>query len=208
MSPKIVDKKGRRREILRAATQLVARRGIRDVTITDIARAAGVGKGTIYEYFTGKGDIYSAVILEYLDMAETAAAREMFHARSPREKLAALLGGWLKSTEDETDDTIMLFIDVWSEAIRGTDPELDKAFDLRSFFHRYRDYVASILQEAIDRDELAPMNTAVVAGSLLGLFDGIMLQWLLDRDNVDLHETLDTVLDVIWRGLAADRGQR
>ena len=204
MSPKIVDKNAKKQEILRAAIRLFAARGVRNVKMSDVAKAAGVGKGTIYEYFTGKDEIYRAAIKEYLDRAESAAAKEMFRARSPREKLNALLGAWLRSTEAESDELMMLFIDVWSEAIRGGSPDVTAGFDMKAFFHEYRDFVASILQEGIDAGELKPMDTAVVAGSLLALFDGIMLQWLLDRDSVDLPKTLDTVLDIIWDGLRAD----
>ena len=204
MSPKIVDKNAKKQEILRAAIRLFAARGVRNVKMSDVAKAAGVGKGTIYEYFTGKDEIYRAAIKEYLDRAESAAAKEMFRARSPREKLNALLGAWLRSTEAESDELMMLFIDVWSEAIRGGSPDITAGFDMKAFFHEYRDFVASILQEGIDAGELKPMDTAVVAGSLLALFDGIMLQWLLDRDSVDLPKTLDTVLDIIWDGLRAD----
>ena len=204
MSPKVVDKDQKRREILRAATREVARRGIRGVTVTDIARAAGMGKGTVYDYFSGKEEIYAAMIREYMERAETAAAREMFRARSAKEKLEALLAGWLKSTETESHDFMMLFLDVWTEAIRGTNEELARAFDFKGFVHQYRDYVASILQEGVDAGELRSMDTHLVAGSLLGMFDGIMLQWLLHREVVDVKATVDTALQIVWNGLSAE----
>jgi AcrR family transcriptional regulator len=203
MCARIVDKEAKRREILLAATQVVARHGIRTVKIADIAVAAGVGKGTIYEYFSSKEEIYGAIIREYLDRAETVAAKKMFRARAPREKIAALLTGWLETTENESGDFLRLFIDVWSEAIRQTSSGVAEVFDLKSYFHEYRAFVAAVLQEGIDAGDLRSIDTVVAAGSLLALFDGIMLQWLLDPDHVDVRKAIDTTLDIIWNGISA-----
>jgi AcrR family transcriptional regulator len=205
MSPRVVDRRAKRREILDAAIRVVASRGMRDVTMTDIAGAAGVGKATIYEYFSGKDEIYSAVIHEYLERASTAAAKEMFAARTAREKLSALLGAWLRSTLDESDDLIMLFLDVWTEAIRGGSRGGEDAAHLRDVFHEYRSFVASILQEGMDTGDLRKMDAMTLAGALLATFDGVMLQWLLDRDGVDVARTVDTILDVVWKGITADQ---
>ncbi len=60
------DPKGRKRlRILVAATELFAKQGYRKTNIDDIARAAGIAKGTVYLYFKNKGAIaYSAIALE------------------------------------------------------------------------------------------------------------------------------------------------
>ena len=203
MSPKIVNRERKRRDILRAAIEVVGRRGIRNVTMAEIARTAGMGKATIYEYFSGKEEVYGATIQEYLDRAGAAVAKEMFRARGPREKLSALLGGWLRSTVNESDELIMLFLDVWTEAIRGTGTGIGDTLDLRAFFQEYRELVASILQEGIDAGELRPMDTETVAGGLLAAVDGVLLQWLLDRDNVDVVRAADTLVDIFWNGIRA-----
>lgn len=48
---------GRKRQILRAASRVFARRGYSAATIEDIARTAGISEGTIYNYFRGKEDL-------------------------------------------------------------------------------------------------------------------------------------------------------
>ncbi len=47
----------RRRQILQAAVRIFARRGYATATIEDVARAAGVAEGTIYNYFHSKEDL-------------------------------------------------------------------------------------------------------------------------------------------------------
>jgi AcrR family transcriptional regulator len=60
------DPTGRKRlQILNAATGLFAKQGYRKTNVDEIARAAGVAKGTIYLYFKTKGAIaYSVIALE------------------------------------------------------------------------------------------------------------------------------------------------
>ena len=53
----IVNKEEKRRAIALACSELLLEHGINDLTISQIAETAGVGKGTIYEYFENKEDI-------------------------------------------------------------------------------------------------------------------------------------------------------
>ena len=43
-------------------TSLFAERGYDDVSIEDIARAAGVTRGLVHHYFGGRNDVYVALI--------------------------------------------------------------------------------------------------------------------------------------------------
>ncbi len=52
--PKIVDKAAKRQEILEAAIAVFAEKGYHAAKMADIAVAAGMGKGTLYEYFSTK----------------------------------------------------------------------------------------------------------------------------------------------------------
>lgn len=52
--PKIVDKAAKRQEILEAAIAVFREKGYHAAKMADIAVAAGMGKGTLYEYFPTK----------------------------------------------------------------------------------------------------------------------------------------------------------
>lgn len=56
------NKRKNRQAILDAAQQLFIQRGFQDTRIDDLARAAGIGKGTIYTYFASKEAILLALI--------------------------------------------------------------------------------------------------------------------------------------------------
>lgn len=60
--PTVSERAARTQErILDAARDLVTQQGARKVTITEVARTAGVGKGTAYQYWPTKEDVVIAV---------------------------------------------------------------------------------------------------------------------------------------------------
>jgi AcrR family transcriptional regulator len=60
--PKIVDHEERRRELLAATWQVIARSGIIGATTREIAREAGVSTGVLAHYFADKEDILAAAL--------------------------------------------------------------------------------------------------------------------------------------------------
>ena len=55
-------KKEKREIILMSAADLFAKNGFHETNITDIAHSAEIGKGTVYEYFSSKDDLYIEVV--------------------------------------------------------------------------------------------------------------------------------------------------
>lgn len=58
-----VKKEEKREAILRAAEELLFKKGVENVSMGEIASAAGVGKGTLYVYFPSKDDLLGEVAL-------------------------------------------------------------------------------------------------------------------------------------------------
>jgi len=57
----------KRTQILGAARRLLVRRGFQDVVLDDVARAAGVAKGTLFLYFRNKDKLFSAAFADLVD---------------------------------------------------------------------------------------------------------------------------------------------
>ena len=65
-----------RSRIMAAASRLFDKSGVDAVTVDEIAAAADIGKGTIYNYFEAKEDIVVALLVE-LDRAALASIAEL-----------------------------------------------------------------------------------------------------------------------------------
>lgn len=60
-------KQNTRKAIMQAAVQLFSEKGFEKTSIEELARKAGIGKGTIYSYFQTKSDILHAFCEDELD---------------------------------------------------------------------------------------------------------------------------------------------
>jgi AcrR family transcriptional regulator len=63
-----------RGELLRGALAAFARHGLRRATMQDVAAAAGVAKGTLYNHFRTKDDVARALLAAELDRLTAVAA--------------------------------------------------------------------------------------------------------------------------------------
>ena len=67
------DGSAKRRQIMDGARTVFLSAGFDGASMNDIARAAGVSKGTLYAYFNSKDELFEAIIRgEYAQSAERA----------------------------------------------------------------------------------------------------------------------------------------
>lgn len=83
--------KVRRGEIIAAAIKVFSRHGFEAARAEDIARAAGIAKGTLYLYFRSKEAIYSATIAHAVAELQVLAAERVGAASGFRERLAVAI---------------------------------------------------------------------------------------------------------------------
>jgi AcrR family transcriptional regulator len=80
----------RNRELLlTAAADEFAERGL-DASVADIARRAGVGKGTVFRHFATKDDLLAAIVLDRID-ALNAVGERLLDAADPGAALLEFL---------------------------------------------------------------------------------------------------------------------
>jgi AcrR family transcriptional regulator len=94
MNPPRGDAEGRRGAILDAALRVFGQYGYRRTSMDDIAREAGIGKGTIYLSFAGKDEVFRALSQSLsqrmLNDAETARRQPGTTA----DRLTAICAAW------------------------------------------------------------------------------------------------------------------
>jgi len=102
--------------ILKTAEKLFAAGRYHEVTLDDICKEAGVGKGTVYRYFKDKEDLFWQVILSGLDELVQSVQDVQEQEQDPR----AGLRGVARCIADFFTDRRALFGLMWSESFRGS----------------------------------------------------------------------------------------
>jgi len=195
--PIIVDKKEKRAKILDAAVRIFSRQGLRNTKISDIAEEAGIGKGTIYEYFKSKDEIFSASFLFFIEKLEDIIARRLYKIHNPLEKLNAYFDSWMEVLEGDNREYLEIVLDFWAEGIRqGEESQL---VSLVNLYQENIKVLEGILSECVSKGEIKPVETHLMASVLLGALDGILLQMVMFKDSFDggaaARQFVETMID-------------
>ncbi len=196
-------KKEKRALIIEAAAKVFARRGFSGTLMADIAVAAGIGKGTLYEYFDSKEDLFFAVF-EWFVQATEAEATVSISALggSVTERLDALSDSLMNSWA-QMKDMYSLVMEFWSASASSQMRERFKqAF--KNGYSNFRQIVSALIREGIQRGEFRPeVDAESVAAALVGTWDALLLQAWFD-DSFDPLTTANKFMRVLFRGLAAE----
>lgn len=154
-----------RRKILRAARVLFEERGVTGVTMEEIARASGVGKGTLYRRFPHKGFLCQALLDEPTrGLQEKTLGLLSEPGRSSLERLDLFLVLVVEFTEDNLD------------LLYGGNEPLCGADRLERFSHPAYDWrrstVLGLLRTAARDGEVDPgLDLGYLATALLAPLD-------------------------------------
>ena len=99
---------------------------------------------------------------------------------------------------DEFADIMMEF---WAEGIRNKDQDFLDAINLKGVYSDYRKMIQKILESGIKKGIFKPLDTKSTASVLIGAFDGIMLQWIMDRNSIDLKKVPAVLMDGFIEGI-------
>jgi len=80
--------------ILKAAFAVVTEKGYFETKVDDVARRAGIAKGTVYLYFKDKPDIYVGLVGWLFEQAEQVVREIAARPLSPQRKLDAVFSAW------------------------------------------------------------------------------------------------------------------
>jgi AcrR family transcriptional regulator len=167
--------KQREEKIIRAALKLFVQNGIASVTIDMIAQQAKVGKGTIYNHFKSKNDIFAMLIIQQ--------GQEMMDGLLSIDQAAPVLVK-LKQTmrviwEFQVRDVQKLAVFRKCDQLLmmdGLSPEVRTR--LKHQNHQRNQFIRDLIQNAIEQEifrvEALDNLTAVSVGLFRGVFDRIL----------------------------------
>lgn len=193
--------KNKKYRIIEAASRVFAQKGYANATVADIAVRAEIGKGTIYEYFDSKEDLFFAVFEWYKTKTEGAARINVFVlGNSAANKLEALSISLIEMW-DEIKDVFTLTMEFWSASSTLQQPDRFKE-KFRNTYQQFRIVVNSLILEGIERGEFrADVNSESVAAALVGAWDALFLQAWFDPD-FNPATTARDFIAVVIRGLS------
>jgi TetR/AcrR family fatty acid metabolism transcriptional regulator len=201
MSPKIVNKEEKKTDIIHAAMIVFAQKGLVKTKMIDIAQQAGIGKGTIYEYFRSKEDIFTAAFSLFFSDINSAIEKNLSNTDDPVEQLKLLMKVSVQSMNHYGSDFAAIMMDFWAEGIRTKDERILSIINLKKIYEDYRRSFRMILENGINTGVFKPVNTLYTSAVLIAAFDGLLLQWIMDRELIDPEKATDALICAFLDGI-------
>jgi AcrR family transcriptional regulator len=191
----------KRDNIIRAAIQVFARKGYAAARIIDVALAAGIGKGTTYEYFSSKEDLFFAVFQQVMQESEAPMEAALESGNGSVARRLKMLGEGLISVWLGKLELYSLVMEFWSATTASASRERFKTA-FQKGYQDFRQVLAALIQEGMDKGEFSPTcRPAEVASGLIGMWDALLLQAWIDN-TFDALGTSRVCLEVMLRGLS------
>jgi TetR/AcrR family fatty acid metabolism transcriptional regulator len=194
--PSSLDK---REAILKAATQVFARRGFFQSQVADIAREAGVAAGTVYLYFRSKDDLLVSLFERTMREAIAEGRTALDGIADPRERLTRLARLHLERLGRDRDLAVVFQVE-----LRQSTKFMERFSStyLRDYLGQIRDTLALGQAGGQFRSDI---NPTIAAKIFFGALDEMATNWILSRRRYSLAAQADTIVDLFINGVAKTR---
>ncbi len=192
LSRKEREKRARQQDILNAAQELFAAKGFRETTLDEIAQRAEFGKGTLYNYFGSKEDIFHALIDQLLGnslaMAQECAASDA--------DIQTKLTRYARSSMEYVRTNGELFHAIVEELHRGRKSEPSRLQDVFNRSQTVANTIGTILRKGMDAGTIRQGNPTDFVTMLDDMIRGVASRQILMHGTLTPEE-LDRQADLI-----------
>ena len=186
-------------QILEAAIRVFARQGYYNSTISQVAREAGVGDGTIYLYFKNKDDILDNFFSYKTTQIFSQFKDEVDCCRNALDKLSQLVACHLKEFEQNRD--LAVVYEVETRMRRHLSDE-----KIKEMSRMYYDLVAEIVDQGQAEGTIRQnIPIHLVKQYLIGAVDEVITTWLYSSREYRLIAMAEPLVDLITNGIGTAR---
>lgn len=193
-----------RQQLIEAAIVQFATRGVANTTLTDIAEAAQVTRGAVYWHFSSKAEIFNAIWEQQQPLREIIRDRLLL---------------------SENDDPLLILREQFITGLQYIAHEPRQWALLQILYHKCEfnsDMISECeirnriglsdqtlritLEKCRARNSLSPqVNIDLAVIVLHGFFSGIIKNWLMDSDSINLYQQAPALVDNIMATLQIAR---
>lgn len=202
--PAIVDKTAKRVRLVEAAAEVFARRGFHATKMQEVATAAGVAKGTLYEYFATKEDLFLSVYDAWMSEYEGTVQRRYDAAEDAVSRAEAVRESAVEFYTRRASQAPLL-LEFWAHALRSDNPAFLER--IRRMFGVLTGLGEDITRDLVAAGVFAPVEPRSVTLLEAGISDGIFLLWVISGQAFPLDVAYVFRQSLLGMGLLSDDGR-
>jgi AcrR family transcriptional regulator len=183
--------------ILLAAEKVFAAKGFFPTTMSDIAKEAEFGTGTLYKYFKSKEELYFTLIDDKVEEINRLVKAELSQKTRVAERIKKVLGLQFEFFE-RNRDFFRIYTSERSRFEWTVKDELGKG--LHEKMVAYINVLAEVMRQGIEEGEFRPLSPMDLAHALVGIVNSFVFEWMISRESYPLISKVDTVLEIFLGG--------
>ena len=189
----IVDKVQKRKDIALACKDLFVQNGIKDLTISQIAQTAGIGKGSLYDYFKNKDDVVFEIVDILLHEHNLVKEERILAVNTTKEKIKIFFNIFYDAKDVELRQLYKEFISI--SLVTPTEAMIEHHTEC---FENYYNWLENILKDGIEKKEIIP-DTLKLAKGLFVLGDGIFIASTVTNSINNVQKEIDDYIDALFK---------
>jgi AcrR family transcriptional regulator len=187
------DQQRRRKEIFDASLQLILEKGFTETSMREIARAADVGKSTLYDYYKSKDEILISYFSDEIEKITGCAKEIIQQNHGITEKLKKIMLMHMRYLVENKHTFLKLSVEVQRLSLESQE-------QIQAKRHAYQDMLRTLIEEGIHKGEFRSINPLLAARSIFNL---LATAAFTSRPTGTPEEMLDEVLDIFFAGIQA-----
>ena len=188
-------KEGKRSDILNAATIIFSRDGYHQAKVENIARMAGIGKGTIYLYFESKRHLFYCMMKEVFDFFIESLYEKIQHEEDLEEALKTIMQ-FTFNFLDKNKDMANLII--------NRPGSIDE--DMQQWIAAQKNRIIQFLAQIVEKYETSSnnelRNPVLAAHCFLGALVSLIGEKLFSKKRFNVNDMSNEVIEMFINGIS------
>lgn len=181
----------KKKKILVSAIKIIGEKGYQNATIAEIAKDAGIGDATIYEYFKNKEDVLLSIPVEITKELIPQINDHMLGIKGAFNKLRKFIWWWLNYIEKNPGYGSIVLLELKTSKTYVSNEAYQAA---RNFYKIVLDIIKEGQEEGSIKKEI---NIFLARSLCVGAIEHIVIRWLLKDRKYSLTQYADDLTDLL-----------
>lgn len=172
----------KKEKILLSSLKILSEKGFENTKLEDIARDAGVGKGTLYLYFKDKDDLYISSITYLMHKWAEDAGKIIEQEKDALSKLEIYIERTLESIINNKAFARIIMRELPNYVMKAKKQNIK--LPLKMYAQR-RDHLIKIIKQGIREKVFINVESDIMANIIIGSLNSFMMTYIIESNDID-----------------------
>jgi len=195
------DKKSKKEKILEASMKIFFREGFHKAKISEIAEEAHIGKGTVYEYFESKEQLFEETAKSYVDNYCRLLTQVIEQEEKPIDKLKSYL-----AFQKQNAHKFRNFYHLFEKRGETLDKEIFKV--IITARNRILRLISNIIEKGIQEGVFRELDPYIAASIFFGSTEQLVFDQMITEESVKyvFNNDEEEFLNILLKGIQKETG--